>query len=110
MDKNTEDWKPTFKGATWNLVINAALACFFFIYAFRNPDTGSCFAKDGFETARSEIPISVPATSSAEAVYATGYVEVSEKFETWFIQGFVLSCSVILYSIVSYAYLLMDSE
>lgn len=63
MEKNTEDWKPTFKGATWNLVINVALACFFYIYAFRNPDAGSCFAKDGFETARAEIPISVAETS-----------------------------------------------
>ena len=110
MENNSEDWKPTFKGATWNLIINIALACFFYIYAFNNPDAGSCFAKDGFETARSEIPISVPETSSSEAVYATGYYDVSAKFETWFILGFVLSCSVILYSVLSYVYLLSEAE
>ena len=85
MEKNTEDWKPTFKGATWNLVINAALACFFFIYAFKNPDQGECYAKDGLKTAHAQIPISVPETSQAEAVYATGYVEVSYQFRRWFI-------------------------
>ena len=110
MEKNSEDWKPTFIGATWNLIINIALACFFYIYAFNNPDAGSCFAKDGFETGRAEIPISVPETSSSEAVYATGYVDVAAKFETWFILGFVLSSSVILYSLLSYSYLLMNME
>ena len=77
MAKNQEDWKPTFKGATWNLVINAALACFFFIYAFQNPDDGECFAKEGFQTGHPQVPLSVPETSTAEAVYATGYIEVS---------------------------------
>ena len=110
MENNSDDWKPTFRGATWNLIINIALACFFYIYAFNNPDAGSCFAKDGFETARAEVPISVPATSSSEAVFATGYHEMSAKFETWFIAGFVLSCSVILYSLLSYIYLMTDAE
>merc|ERR1712226_1132744 len=76
MENNSDDWKPTFRGATWNLIINIALACFFYIYAFNNPDAGSCFAKDGFETARAEVPISVPATSSSEAVFARGYHSV----------------------------------
>ena len=109
MENNSDDWKPTFKGATWNLVINIALACFFYIYAFNNPDAGSCFAKDGFETGRSEVPISVPETGNSAAVLATGFNEMSAKFETWFILGFVLSCSVILYSLLSYVYLLTDA-
>ena len=80
------------------------------MYAFHNPDGGSCYAKDGLTTGRPEIPISVPETASADAVYATGYTEVSSSFKKWFIQGFVLSCAVILYSFLAYAYLLMDKE
>ena len=110
MEKETEDWKPTFKGATWNLVINAALACFFFMYAFQNPDVGECFAKQGLKIGQPTIPISIPETSQAEAVYATGYVEVSHGFRLWFIQGFLLSCAVIIYSALSYIYLLLDKD
>ena len=66
-------------------MINAALACFFFIYAFRNPDEGDCYAKEGLKQGHSQVPISVPETAQAEAVYATGYTEVSSSFRSWFI-------------------------
>ena len=91
-------------------MINAALACFFFMYAFQNPDEGECYAKEGLKQGHPQVPISVPETSQAEAVYATGYTEVSGQYQSWFIQGFVLSCSVVVYSILSYVYLLLDKE
>ena len=73
---------PDPRGDACNLIINSIVAFYMYIYAFNDPDLGACFAKsDGSSTFGQEtIPISVPRTISSDAVYATGYVDVSIQF------------------------------
>ena len=52
-----DDQKQNPTGAMCGLVINGIFAYFFYKYAFLNPDEGSCFAKDGNETAYGEVPM-----------------------------------------------------
>ena len=62
------------------VVVNSVQAFFFFIYAFNNPDSGACFAREDSKLGKSSIPVSVTATLSSDTVYATGYVDISFQF------------------------------
>ena len=46
-------------------IVYAVLAHFFFVYAYMNPDGGSCFATKSSKVGRSEVPHSVTATAAA---------------------------------------------
>ena len=52
-----DDQKQNPTGAICSLVINGVFAYFFYKYAYNNPDEGSCFAKEGNETAYGEVPM-----------------------------------------------------
>lgn len=79
--------------AVCNLVINGVFAYFFYKYALNNPDQGSCFAKGGNETAYAEIPmITSGSGEDATETPAEGFINVSMKFQTWFLYGFILNC------------------
>ena len=43
--------KPAPTTGGLGVIVNGVLAYFFYVYAFRNPDPVSCFAKDGNKTA-----------------------------------------------------------
>ena len=49
--------KPTAGSGACTLVVNGIFAYFFYVYAFQNPDEGSCFAKEGKETGYDTIPV-----------------------------------------------------
>ena len=86
-----------------NLIINSVMAFFFYTYAFNNPDFGACFAKtdSSFKIGKPTIPVSVPSTIGSDAVYATGYVDVSIQFQLWFTYGFLLCCATMTFSVLA---------
>ena len=72
-------------------IINSVLAYFFYRYAFVNPDEDSCFASH------------VPGTTSASQTEQGDFtIDVSKEFETWFTQGFNLSCSALAYYLLTF--------
>ena len=96
-----EDQKQTPTGAVCNLIINAVFAYFFYKYAFNNPDEGSCFAKDGNEIAFGEIPmITIGDGESSAKTPEKGFIDVSDKFQSWFLYGFILNCIGMGYSVL----------
>ena len=60
-----------------NLIINAALAYFFYQYAYNNPDEGQCWAHKNIRT-----PV---------ATATVGYRNVSDNFHSWFFWGFIIN-------------------
>ena len=86
-----ESTKPKKESAGFNIGMEIVLAYFFFVYAFQNPDPGSCFAKEGQQTGQSTAPVTRSGEGDA-AVHTTngGFVDVSAQFGTWFLLGFVL--------------------
>ena len=72
------------------LIVNSVLASYFYTYAYANPDEGSCYANGQG---------AVAATSTT----LTGEVtNVSKELETWFMMGFILSCSIIAYYLLGF--------
>ena len=86
--------KPKKRFSCCIFVINCIMAYFFFVYSFRNPDKGQCFAKDAVEA------------PSATAI--DGYTNVSKQFEIWFISGLVLNCGGFIFSSGAFLYALTE--
>ena len=106
-----EDEKPNPGGQVCILIVNGVFAYFFYKYAFNNPDEGSCFAKGGNETAYGEIPMI--STGSGEDAIQTpeeGFLEVSQRFQTWFFYGFVLNCIGIGQTILTFLGGIIESK
>ena len=73
--------KPTAASGAVNLVANGIFAYFFYTYAFMNPDTGTCYAKDGNKTGFDTIPVTTTGTGEdALDTPQEGFVNVSEQF------------------------------
>ena len=106
-----DEQKPNPSGLACNLIINAVFAYFFYKYAFQNPDEGSCFAKEGNETAYGEIPMIT--TGSGEEATQTpeeGFTDVSKKFQTWFMYGLILNVIGMVQSIVGFLAVSLESS
>ena len=103
--------KQSPESAVCNLVINGVFAYFFYKYAFLNPDEGSCFAKEGNETAYGEIPMIT--TGSGEDATQTpeeGFIDVSKKFQTWFMYGLILNVIGMTQSILGFLAVSLESD
>ena len=85
--------EPTNSNAGINLIINGIFGYYCYIYAFRNPDAGECFASsDGFNNTASAVQ-----TPQAD-------IDVSAKFSEWFLYGFFLNTLAVFYSIFGFCY------
>ena len=99
--------KPTAGSGACTLVVNGIFAYFFYIYTFQNPDSGSCFAKEGNEAGYGEVP---SVTSSEGDTPQEGFIDVSAKFHTWFLYGFILNCVGMGYAVFAFLYHVTESD
>ena len=92
--------RPNLVFAILILLINGALAYFFFIYCFRNPD--------GY-----------PDSTDCHATYGSKYgfdhsgsgdSKVSREFHIWLLFGFIINSISILYSILAICYVVSKSK
>ena len=90
-------------------IVYAVLAHFFFMYAWMNPDEGSCFASQSFKIGKPEVPLSVAATATTEAIYATGYIDVSARFTFWFVFGFFL-CLALFVHFLAFSFIEVEKD
>ena len=91
--------KPTATTGGAGLIVNGVLAYFFYVYAFRNPDPISCFAKEGNKTAYDEIP-TVTTSGALRGSLMKGFSDVQIQFMSWFYFSFALSVLGLLQSIL----------
>ena len=105
MSTQVDYTKPNVAGGACNLVVNGALAYFFFIYTFQNPDKGTCYARTNNEVAFPEVPVTT--TGSGIDMVQTpllGFTDVTDKFHSWFLYGFILNCVALVYSTLTFLY------
>ena len=97
--------KPSAGQGACNLIVNGVLAYLFYVYAFNNPDEGSCFAKEGNEIGQPSVPVITTGSGpSSASTPQAGYIDMTIKFQTWFFYGFILSCIGMGVSIIAFLY------
>ena len=96
MNGNQERKKESLGGSLCNLVLQAIMGYYFYIYAYRNLDKTTCFALD-----------------DSTDVYGTGsgdMTDVSGQFTLWFKIGFVIQCASMLCSVLGIGYHFTQSQ
>ena len=87
--------------AVFTLIKSVTLGYFFYIYAFDNPD----LVRSGVDCyARQNDDIGYPASFGNE------YVNVTSKFEMWFLFGFVAECCWLLISLIGLVHAIMGTK
>ena len=90
--------KPNIGFVVLCFLVNAIMGPFFAVYAWNNPDGDfECFSwEDSYAAIKNPVGI-------------TEAKDVSFRFASWFVWGFALACTGVLYSIMAIAYIATDA-
>ena len=103
--------RPSVYRSFYLLIYNGILAFFFYNFAFKNHDSGTCFAKEGNKIGFSVIPVVKMNDAKGKPLNfpEDGYINVTESFHTWFFVGFILSCAGLGWAIMEFISVFTES-